>query len=108
MKLNNRELATVLAALRLWQRVRKTTPCEDEREIANDGGTIDPLNNVEIDDLCMNLNFSAEPNTPTQALSAIIARLDGNWDHPDLMAHGPLFEDELKDIRAIAETALEA
>lgn len=40
------------------------------------------------------------------ALRAIRARVDGVWDHPDLKAFGPLHSDPMKDIMAIAHTAL--
>ena len=49
------ELSTILAALRLWQR----TPLysvEPEFDIATGDGTIDPLDNEDIDSLCERLN----------------------------------------------------
>lgn len=59
MKLGPRELATVLAGLRYWQRlgVGEGGPEED---IATDGGSIEPLNEVEIDALCERLNTEVE------------------------------------------------
>ncbi len=55
MMLNARELATVLAALRLWQSV-PDVPFELEA-IADDAG--DRLTKDEIDDLCERLNVEA-------------------------------------------------
>ena len=53
MKLTEQELATVLAALRLWQRYPNTSGLMD---IATNGGEFNPLNNNEIDALCQRLN----------------------------------------------------
>lgn len=50
-----RKLATILAALRYWQR---TVPLHArlEDQIATDGGTCDPLDDREIDQLCEEMN----------------------------------------------------
>ena len=40
------------------------------------------------------------------ALRAIVARITGEWDHPDLMAVGPLTADSNQDILRIARGAL--
>ncbi len=61
MPLNNREVATVLAALRHWQRV--TNPRLELEEIASDGGTLEPLSVEEIDDLCERINCSERAPT---------------------------------------------
>lgn len=53
MELNSQELATVLAALRFWQRKGPTTI---EWDIATNGGKFLPLDDNEIDDLCEKLN----------------------------------------------------
>lgn len=55
VELDDRELGTVLAALRLWQ---QTTGCHgrDVMEIATDGGTFEELGVDEIDDLCERIN----------------------------------------------------
>lgn len=53
--LNERELATVLAALRLFQRT-DSAHSGPENDIASNGGAIEPLSNAEIDDLCERLN----------------------------------------------------
>lgn len=55
MQLDDRELATILAALRFWQR-RSFGQGWAESEIATEGGTLCPLNTPEIDDLCERLN----------------------------------------------------
>lgn len=49
-----RELATVLAALRYWQRHRPSNP--ELRDIATDGGTLTPLDTHDIDALYDHLN----------------------------------------------------
>lgn len=55
-ELNERELATVLAALRCWQKeLTRTGIPEDADDIL---GERDPLTLDEIDDLCDRLNFS--------------------------------------------------
>jgi len=55
-ELNERELATVLAALRCWQKELTSTGIpEDADDIL---GERDPLTLDEIDDLCERLNFS--------------------------------------------------
>lgn len=50
---NQRELATVLAALRFWQ--RRCDPRDPEMEIATDGD-IEALSDSEIDTLCERIN----------------------------------------------------
>jgi hypothetical protein len=64
MKLNARELGTVLAALRYWQAGK-----EQEgglwnggafEPIASDNGLQEPLASGEIDDLCQSLNLGEE------------------------------------------------
>ena len=53
--MNKRELATVLAALRYWQREGLISGGH-EQDIASDGETIKPLSAEEIDALCEELN----------------------------------------------------
>jgi hypothetical protein len=55
MKLDSRELGTVLAALRLWQ-VYPYNPLDEFANIATNGGEHVPLLDDEIDDLCERLN----------------------------------------------------
>jgi hypothetical protein len=52
-QLTERELATVLAALRHWQTAESAEAHED---IATDGGRLEPLKVDEIDELCLRLN----------------------------------------------------
>ena len=59
MVIQGRELATVLAALRFWQ--RKAMGGDPELDIATDGETIDALSDAEIDTLCEQLNEAADP-----------------------------------------------
>ena len=55
------ELATVLAALRYWQRVGLAgNVCPLEWDIANNDGTTEPLNEKAIDSLCERLNVADE------------------------------------------------
>src|SRR6202035_856030 len=61
MPFNDRETATILAALRYWQ--ARTLPANPERaeaieEIATDGRPLDPLDEEEIDTLCEAINAS--------------------------------------------------
>ena len=54
MNLTPEELATVLAALRYWQRHRPSNP--ELHDIATDGGTLTPLDAEDIDALCERIN----------------------------------------------------
>ena len=54
--LNARELATVLAALRYWRR-EGLMSSGHEQDIADDCGTLLPMDGAEIDALCEALNF---------------------------------------------------
>lgn len=53
-RLNDREHATVLAALRYWQAQREEVVAEND--IATNGGTVLALTDHEIDALCERLN----------------------------------------------------
>lgn len=65
-KLTEAELATVLAALRVYQRVG---PDADEMEIATNEGRCRALDAAQIDDLCERLNFGSEmSDEPRRAL----------------------------------------
>src|SRR5262245_23443803 len=57
--LNDRELAAVLAGLRLLQDHAHDGYQEAIVEVASDGGKLDPLNASEIDALCERLNLDA-------------------------------------------------
>jgi len=60
--LSDRELATILAALREWQGILAgNEPAEEEVDaIASDGGRFLPLTPEEIDDLCERLNVTPQ------------------------------------------------
>jgi hypothetical protein len=58
MNLDNRQTATVLAALRYWQR-EGWRSVGHEHDIASDGG-VEPLTASEIDALCESLNCGTE------------------------------------------------
>jgi hypothetical protein len=55
--MTKRELSTILAALRYWQREGLWGDPQAELDIASDGGTITPMTPDEIDELCERLNF---------------------------------------------------
>lgn len=66
--MNARETATVLAALRYWQR-EGLQSAGHEQDIACDGGTLTPLTAVEIDALAERINI--QPDALTRAATAI-------------------------------------
>lgn len=70
LALTDREISTVLAALRDHQRRHRRT---DPGEIANSLGRYEPLNPIEIDDLCMRINGAGQ--LPLEA--NIVVELDG-------------------------------
>lgn len=49
--------------------------------------------------------ISEAPNMK-KALEAIVARINGEWDHPSLVAHGPLLANSDEDILIIAQNIL--
>lgn len=57
--LSDRELATILAALRLWQR-HGQTDADPSDDVASDSGRHKVLCSAEIDRLCERLNFGGE------------------------------------------------
>jgi hypothetical protein len=65
LDVSNRELATILAALRYHQaeNLQGSSEIPDQaiREIATDGGCLRPLSSQEIDQLCERINLDAEP-----------------------------------------------
>jgi hypothetical protein len=54
-RMTERELATVLTALRYWQAALPES-VEGYRDIATDGDRFEPLSADEIDELCVKLN----------------------------------------------------
>ena len=53
----NREVATLLAALRYWQARVDQKAGDPYEAIASDGGTLSPLDGSEIDALCERINL---------------------------------------------------
>ena len=68
-ELDDRELATILAALRYWQR-EALRSAGAEHDIASDGGVLSPLTPSEIDTLCERLNGSQIALLQTAAVPA--------------------------------------
>ncbi len=73
-QLSDRELATVLAGLRYWQRhgARQMLTSGNrllEDDIATSGGTLQPLTVEEIDALCDRLNLAAHHPAPVIAIA---------------------------------------
>lgn len=69
--LNDRELATVLAALRYWQGQYPLDPNDAETplgDIATSGATLEAMSDEEIDVLCERLNTSSAIRKPTIAV----------------------------------------
>lgn len=54
--LNDRERATILAALRYWQREAWRMDTDAEWKVATDEGRLEALSKNEIDALCEKLN----------------------------------------------------
>lgn len=52
---DRRELGTILAALRYWQRTALDVALPED-DIATDGAALDPLSEEEIDELCERIN----------------------------------------------------
>lgn len=65
-----RALATVLAALRYWQR-EGLASAGHEQDIATDSGSLAPMSAEEIDDLCESINV-ADPEVP-----AVVVEVEG-------------------------------
>lgn len=57
IQIDHRQLSTVLAALRFWQREGAMSGGH-EQDIADDGGTIEQLTPDEIDTLCEEINYA--------------------------------------------------
>lgn len=82
MKLDSRELATVLAALRLWQQeIGEFHPDikEEHLDIATDGGTLDELTVAEIDSICHRINVADDQ--PLLDNSELIVRARAMYQH---------------------------
>ena len=105
--LNAREHATVMAALRFWQRhwatfgsdgdYRENIP---EQDLATDGGSWKALDAEEIDALCEALNFNSDDDTFTaqvDALGDLLNMLDGREEE--------LMENEDERLSLVTATA---
>jgi|GEM_PF-1796217 len=57
IEVDDRELATLLAALRCYQRLGLPNDDDTMKDIATDGGRLEPLTDMAIDQLCERLNF---------------------------------------------------
>ena len=68
----------------------------------------DPLEVKNIGDIPYRANVRLMAVAPTMAttLRAIVARINGEWDNPDLVAMGPLSVDSSDDIRDWSEAAI--
>jgi hypothetical protein len=67
--LSDRELATVLAGLRCWQKAINRVRLEQAlADIATAGGTLLPLRGAEIDALCERLNSGVRPPAATEGI----------------------------------------
>ena len=86
LQVDNRELATILAALRYYQRTGVCLDArngdliipEEERDVATDGGTLEPLDENEIDELCERVN--CEPSALVDQLVAALERASAACD----------------------------
>jgi hypothetical protein len=70
--MDGRENATVLAALRHWQNVRRSTAWAaqvgvDLINLVTDTGKLVPLNDHEIDELCERINTDIEASVEAEA-----------------------------------------
>lgn len=75
--MNERQLGTTLAALRLWQRETDwEVRCQDD--IASDAGRFEPLNDEEIGELCEALNTQRTPRIVVEIWNGILENAYGN------------------------------
>ena len=94
---DDRELHTILAALRRWQRDGWRGASDAMQTIASDGGNCEPLTREEIDALCERINVSDTPPAVVITLSGGLVQtveIDGQevsaavWDY-DTEGAGP-------------------
>lgn len=71
MRLDSRDIAIILAALRTLQSLRRHSA--DIMDVATDGGLHEPMNDEEIDDLCERLNFDDDESDDTIFLLKVSA-----------------------------------
>lgn len=82
---SDREFATVMAALRYWQRhcaaqLRTSINRLAEDDVATNGGTLEALTADEIDALCLRLNTSTEPDPPVIDMAGLDVMLPESTD----------------------------
>lgn len=65
--MTDRELGTILAALRFWQANENVEINDMLCEILTDNGRFSALTNSEIDDLCERINYNSAYLTPQNA-----------------------------------------
>lgn len=78
--LTDRELAQVLAALRLYQRL--AVHSADLCDVATDGGSHEPMSPDEVDDLCERLNLGTTVRQGMQGLPTMVVQNDGETWSP--------------------------
>ena len=69
--MRERELGTVLAALRRWQR-ETDRDLRGQDDIATNMGKVDPLIDHEIDELCERLNMRRKPRLVLEIANGVI------------------------------------
>ena len=69
--MRERELGTVLAALRRWQR-ETDRDLRGQDDIATNMGEVDPLIDHEIDELCERLNMRRKPRLVLEIANGVI------------------------------------
>jgi len=97
LNVNNRELAAILAALRVWQ--EQDAPPARQLDIATDCGELEPLSADEIDALCERVNGNDElPGQLVAALERASAACDSEPRDYDWIA-------DVEDVLRAAYTA---
>ena len=86
---NERELATVLAALRLFQRT-DSAHSGPENDIATNGGEFEPLTNAEIDVLCERVNVIAPVANDLQAAEELAHACHAVWAAREAGGYDPV------------------
>ncbi|HZO54922.1 MAG TPA: hypothetical protein VFB63_19600 [Bryobacteraceae bacterium] len=108
MKLHHDETATILAALRWYQRAlvaRGEVPPTEVAAIATNEGDLEPLDSAGVDDLCERINcdtdgIGADESAQriacsVNAVTQIVALLDGKeWDSETICAVANILREE--------------
>lgn len=80
--LDEREIATILASLRAAQAVQQHEPLAPEiMDIATNGGTLEPLDDGEVDDLCERINCDTPRAAPPPPATIYLVQGD-HWSVP--------------------------